>query len=866
MPAQRLGPTRLRAMLIALVVGIQAAATLAVFLAAGHWFDTAPAETAAARDAVLHYIALVGLAAIIVSTLLIILLTRPLTRRLQQLRDAGRRFAKGQLRTRIQDGTPDEIGELGRSFDQMAEQLAVQFKRLRAKDARLSLVIEGTSDGIWDWDLLANEVYFSPRFRKLLGYTDEAEFRRGFFFSTALHPDDRDRVLSAQYAHLEHRTPFDESYRLRCRDGNYRWFRARGQARWNKEGKADRYAGSITDIQAQKQSEAARRESEERLYYAIRGSSDGIWDWNLRLDRYYMSPRYKQLLGYRDDELPNQRQQFLALIHPDDAERITAAVEEHFSTRQLYDVTYRLRHKNGGYRWFRSRGEAVWDDAGEVVRFAGASSDITEQRQTQESIRALLAEKQAILDNVPVGIVFVENQRIANANQRFLAWFAPPGQSVSGESMAGLGLDALTLTGHETQNTRELALRRHDGEQRWFYVTGQHIKADDPDAGALWILADTTDLKATSAALRDAHDLSDAVIKSLPGVFFLLEASGRILRWNLNLETVTGTPSERMGHLIIRSLFHPDDRLVFQGALSQALRAGHATIEARLGSAEDAGIPHVFTVIRVELHGVSHLVGVGVDISERLAAEREIQALNAALETRVRERTAELTAANAELESFSYSVSHDLSAPLRGIDGFSRMLEEDYRPRLDQNALDYLQRIRSGTHRMQQLIDDLLKLSRMTRDEMRRVDFNLADLVREVEQELRNEFPDHPVSLSVPATLAVHGDRNLLRIAISNLMRNAWKFTRRKPAPTVEIGCLQQDGETVYFAKDNGAGFDMRYADKLFCAFQRLHREADYPGTGIGLATVSRIVHRHGGRVWADAGVDLGATFFFTLG
>nr|HPR05694.1 PAS domain S-box protein [Denitromonas sp.] len=514
----------------------------------------------------------------------------------------------------------------------------------------------------------------------------------------------------------------------------------------------------------------------------------------------------------------------------------------------------------------RHRGEAVWDDAGEVVRFAGASSDVTEQRQAQESVRALLTEKQAILDNVPVGIVFVENQRVANANQRFVEWFAPPGESVSGESLSQLGLQHLHLDPGESQMTREMQLARRDGSRRWFYVTGRLIKPDDPEAGALWILADTTDLKATSAALRDAHGLSDAVVKSLPGVFFLLEASGRILRWNHNLENVTGTPPDQMEHLIIRSLFHPDDRLAFQGALMQALRTEHATIEARLSAADEGGIPHVFTIIRVELQGVSHLVGVGVDISERLAAEREVQALNTALETRVRERTAELTVANQELESFSYSVSHDLSAPLRGIDGFSRMLEEDYRPQLDPNALDYLQRIRSATHRMQQLIDDLLKLSRVTRDEMHRSDFNLAALVHDIATELRQEQPERRVALTVPDELLVHGDRNLLRIAMSNLIRNAWKFTSQNAAAQLEIGCLQQDGETVYFAKDNGAGFDMRYAGKLFSAFQRLHRESDYPGTGIGLATVSRIIHRHGGRVWADAQVGCGATFFFTLG
>ncbi len=804
--------------------------------------------------------------AIALSCALMALVTIGLTGRLKKLRDAGKQFARGELDVRIDDPGSDEIGDLGRAFDRMAEKLADQFHRLKAKDDRLSLVVQGSSDGVWDWDLLANEVYFSPRFRELLGYHDDAEFRRGFFFSTALHPDDRDRVLDAQYGHLEKKTPFDETYRLRCRDGSYRWFRGRGQARWDKHGKAYRYAGSITDIHAQKLSEAARRESEERLYYAIRGSSDGIWDWNLRTDRYYLSPRFKQLLGYRDDELANRRSVFVALIHPDDRARIEASVNRHFKTHETYDVTYRLRHRDDSYRWFRSRGEAVWDADGEVVRFAGASGDITEQRQAQESIRALLTEKQAILDNVPVGIVFAEDEHIAATNQRFGELFACAADEVVGLPLTELLGDAHEALASASQITRELELTRRDGSRNWFYITGRLVNPDRPDDGALWIFADIASLKAAGAALRDERDLSDAIIRSLPGVFFLLESSGRIVRWNLNLARVTGRDLDHEANLLVRNLCHADDRLAFQNALTHALRTEQTTVEARLLGPDDHAVPHVFTIIHVELRGISHLVGIGIDISDRLKAEQEIRALNNALETRVRERTAELTVANKELESFSYSVSHDLSSPLRGIDGFSRMLEEDFADRLDTTGLGYLRRIRAATARMQNLIDDLLKLSRITRDEMRREDFNLSALATEIGDYLQSEFPDREVTFQVDEDIRIHADRNLLRIAMDNLLRNAWKFTANNPVANVQVGCLHQNGQPVYFVKDDGAGFDMRYATKLFGAFQRLHRDSDFAGTGIGLATVSRIIHRHGGRVWAEAAVDSGATFYFTLG
>jgi len=825
-----------------------------------------PDRINALRSSYIRQTLIVSVLAIALSCALMAWVTLGLTGRLKRLRDAGKAFARSELRARIDDDGDDEIGDLARVFNRMAGKLAEQFQRLKEKDERLSLVIQGSSDGIWDWDLLANEVYFSPRFRHLLGYEDEAEFRRGFFISTALHPDDRDRVLNAQYDHLENRTPFDETYRLRCRDGGYRWFRARGQARWDAEGKAYRYAGSISDIHSEKLSESARRESEERLYYAIRGSSDGIWDWNIRTDRYYLSPRFKQLLGYRDDELPNARQSFLQLIHPDDRAPIEAAVAHHFKTHETYDVTYRIRHRDGSFRWFRSRGEAVWDERGEVVRFAGSSGDITEQRKAQESIRALLTEKQALLDNVPVGIVFVEDGRIANTNRRFCELLACPPEQAIGRELGGLIGEHWESLDTQEPITRELELTRCDGERNWFYITGRRVNPDRPRDGSLWIFVDIASLKAASAALREVRDLSDAIIRSLPGVFFLLEASGRIVRWNLNLARVTGQALEQHDTLLVRDLCHPDDRLGFQHALSNALRLEQSTVEARLLHANGEAVPHVFTMIHVELRGASHLVGIGVNISDRMKAEREILALNDALETRVRERTAELTVANQELESFSYSVSHDLSSPLRGIDGFSRILEEDFAPQLDTTGLGYLRRIRAATVRMQSLIDDLLKLSRITRDEMRREHFDLSELAGEIGDYLQAEYPERAVEFHVDPGITIHADRNLMRIAMDNLLRNAWKFTANQSLANIHVGCLRDSDQPVYFVEDNGAGFDMQYASKLFGAFQRLHPDSDFSGTGIGLATVSRVIHRHGGRVWAQAEVGHGATFYFTLG
>jgi PAS domain S-box-containing protein len=229
-------------------------------------------------------------------------------------------------------------------------------------------------------------------------------------------------------------------------------------------------------------------------------------------------------------------------------------------------------------------------------------------------------------------------------------------------------------------------------------------------------------------------------------------------------------------------------------------------------------------------------------------------------------RIAELAAVNAELETFSYSVSHDLRAPLRSIDGFSQALLEDYGDRLDAEGRSMLERVRAASQRMGQLIDALLELAGVSRHELRRQRIDVSALAGELASALARSEPDRAVDFVIPDGLAVEGDAQLVRIVLQNLLDNAWKFTARHPRATIEVGmATAADGPRVYFVRDDGAGFDMKYGGQLFGAFQRLHTRAEFPGTGIGLATIKRIVHRHGGRVWAEGAVERGATFYFTL-
>lgn len=259
------------------------------------------------------------------------------------------------------------------------------------------------------------------------------------------------------------------------------------------------------------------------------------------------------------------------------------------------------------------------------------------------------------------------------------------------------------------------------------------------------------------------------------------------------------------------------------------------------------------------------LICIGRDFSERKRAQDEIRRINAELEQRVQERTAELEAANQELEAFSYTVSHDLRAPLRAMNGFSKLVEEDAGDALSEQSRHMLRRIHAASVKMEHLIEELLKLARLGRQELQRDDANLSRIAEEIHADLAETQPERRISWHIEPGLTARADRVLIKSALDNLLRNAWKFTSKREDAEISFTSSKQGNETVYCVRDNGAGFNPACADKLFLPFQRLHKAEQFEGTGIGLATVHRIVKRHGGRIWAEGAVDEGAAFWFTL-
>jgi PAS domain S-box-containing protein len=358
-----------------------------------------------------------------------------------------------------------------------------------------------------------------------------------------------------------------------------------------------------------------------------------------------------------------------------------------------------------------------------------------------------------------------------------------------------------------------------------------------------------------------------ALLDHTSAVIYMRGLDGRYLLVNREYERLFKVRREKIVGLTDHDLFPADIADAFRANDLIAITQGSPVRLEEVAPGDNG--PRTYITVKFPLmddSGQAYAIcGISTEITERKRAEEEVRRLNEELEERVRHRTSELEASTRELDAFAYSVSHDLRAPLRSLAGFSEVLLEDYAERLDDVGQSYLARIEANATRMARMIDDLLDLSRATRVELRRERVDLSAAAREVIAELRDADVDRGTQATVADGLVAGGDPHLIRLVLHNLLGNAWKFTARRTPAVIEVDALLSDRVPVFRVRDNGAGFDMRYAGKLFDPFQRLHSISDFEGTGIGLAIVHRIVQRHGGRVWAESEPGQGATFFFTL-
>ena len=548
---------------------------------------------------------------------------------------------------------------------------------------------------------------------------------------------------------------------------------------------------------------------------------------------------------------------------------VAAQVRERIE-RARHFVPHRLKRTRPDGRVLEIIGTPL-PDGGFVTTYA----DITEQERIAAEIRRERDFRQRLIESVP-GIFYLIGQ-----DGRFLLWnrnFETIAGYSSKDMSAAHPLDFFEGSDRELIASRigavfadgsssaEAHFRSKDGTTRPFFFTGQRIMLDDGRPGLIGVGMDISERKQVETALRESEARFRHIIEQSPISMAIVNMEGRIEFINRKaIDTFGYRPEDipDMGAWWVKA--YPDEayrsEVVAQwmGLVEKAI-AFNQEIEAReyRVTCKDGSVK------TMSIFGVPVAEKVFVmfdDITARKRAEAEILLLNETLERRVHERTAELEASNQELESFSYSVSHDL----RALNGFSHLLEEEYAQKFDENGLNYLARIRAASKRMGELIDNLLDLARVSRQELRRVPVDLSILAGEIRESLEDQFPQRKVDWQIAPGLHVNADPVLMKALLDNLLSNAWKFTAERKDARIELSADCSGRGKVYCVRDNGAGFEMAYADKLFKPFQRLHDPKRFEGTGIGLAIVHRVLLRHGGRIWAESSPGRGAAFFFTL-
>lgn len=534
----------------------------------------------------------------------------------------------------------------------------------------------------------------------------------------------------------------------------------------------------------------------------------------------------------------------------------------------------------------------MFDEQCRVTHLIGSALDITARKSIEEALRTSEERLQAALKNAPV-IVCSQDRELR------YTWLQDALHGYTTELVFGKR-DEEIFSPEEAQvlhalkqqvldtgvGVRQEVMLHYGGEAHYFDLSIEPMRDEKGEITGVVCAGYDVTARRQEAIERERlfvqaaeeRDRLRTLIENVTDEVWFCDAHGNLELVNAAVVETLGASSAAEVHgplvnLLDRlQVFHADGRprALVDAPLLRSLRGEVIRNEIEILRSPTTGELCYRRVSSVPFSNdageVLGAVAVVHDITEEMRVQDEIRTLNAELEQRVRERTAQLHAVNRELEAFSYSVSHDLRTPLRAIDGFSLALLEDYGDVLDQEGRFHLGRIRTASQRLGQLIDDLLKLSRLTRSDIEYAPVDLSALAAEVVDELREADPDREVTVTIQPNVIVQGDARLLRVVLDNLFSNAWKFTGRTPQPRIEFGTLDYDDESVYYVRDNGAGFDMAYIEKLFRAFQRLHKTSEFEGTGIGLATVQRIIHRHGGRIWAQAEVGEGATFYFTLG
>ena len=546
-------------------------------------------------------------------------------------------------------------------------------------------------------------------------------------------------------------------------------------------------------------------------------------------------------------------------------------------TVQYYECLLKKDYPN---LWYANRVMTI-RDRDTAVYLMILCSNITQKKLTREALKVSIEKYRTLFEAFPTGItVSDEAGEIIESNkqsEQLLGirmdehasrrlddpkWsiLRADGSPMPAEEYASI----IALKEQRLVNNVDMGIPKASGEITWINVSAAPIPL--PGYGVAVTYNDVSEAKKTQQALSESEEKYRQLIENAGEAIYVVQ-KGRIVFANPSCERLSGTAVKQLiGKPITDLLVEAEKDKFFDH--HQKILSGEGKHESSIFQ-----IQHVdgrkrrleLSSVRITWGDAPATLNFATDITERVAAEEEIQRLNGDLERRVRQRTRELEAANLELESFAYSASHDLRSPLRAVDGYSKLLLDEYYPSLDENGRDYIEHIRKGVQRMGRLIEDLLRLSRVTRAELNFKRMDLSSLAAEIMADFKKTQPERKVEFINTSQAFVTGDVRLMRLVMENLLGNAWKFTNQHDSAVIEFGQKVEGEQTIFFVRDDGAGFDMHYVHKLFGVFQRLHLPNQFGGNGIGLATAQRILLRHGGHIWAEGAVERGAVFFFSM-
>jgi PAS domain S-box-containing protein len=643
----------------------------------------------------------------------------------------------------------------------------------------------------------------------------------------------------------------------------------------------------LTDLTAQvaAESRAARAHEvlrEQRAFLEQAQESAGLGWWSYRPDRADMltwSPEAHRIFGIVPAEFDGKAETLAGLVHPDDRPWVDRVIAAALAGGPPYRAEHRIIRPDGAVRWVMQAAVVEHDDFGAVSRMLGICQDITDRKGIEDDFRASAAYNRSLIEAslTPMftigadGTINDVNEATEELTGRrraellgtpFSGYFTEPDQAQAGCQQAFRDGSARDYP---------LELRHRAG-----HITSMLFNAAiyrDPSGRVLGVMAaarDVTETKAAEAALRESEERLRAVFDDAPVGIVERSLSGEVVRANARFCQITGYSEDELRSLPIADISHPGDLDADLDGLRR-LTSGAASRYSMWKRFVRKDGEVVFTelnraMVRDPDGGPLVSVGIVRDITAQRAAEAEVRALNTRLEERVAQRTADLARSNTNLQAFTYSVSHDLRTPLRALSGFSEALLEDYGDRVDETGRMYARRIREAAEQMGRIIDDLLQLAEVSRADLSLESVDLSAEVTAIAGDLQSREPGRRVRFGIEASVWVIADRTLIRALVRELIENAWKFTARRDGASIEFATAAADGAGVCcYVRDNGIGFDPAYGHKLFQPFQRLHASEDYPGTGIGLASVRRIAERHGQRAWAEGTIDGGAAFYFTL-